>query len=116
MRLLRTVLLAASTALCGCQSGLLYTHTFEPLSTNFDKTPVFKKTQMGESDVKHLSIPTPYHSLDILWDSNAIGDAAARDGIEEICYADIETLSFFFEVWSQQTVHVYGRVKAAPKN
>jgi hypothetical protein len=113
MRLPRIALLALLAPLGGCMSGLLYTHTFMPLTTNFDKTPVFThKLETGESDVKDLRIPWPV-SMDIKWHSNAIGDAAKREGIEEICYADIEHLGVFFNIWRQDFVHVYGRPSKA---
>ena len=109
MRLARTAILAALLPLCGCVSGLLYTHTYMPLTINFNETPVFThKLETGESDVKDLRIPWPV-SMDIKWHSNAIGDIAKREGIDEICYADIEHLSVFFAIWRQDTVHVYGR-------
>jgi hypothetical protein len=93
-------------------TGLIYTHTVVPLTTNFRGTPVFTgKLNEGESDVKDLRIPWPV-SMDVRWHSNAIGDIAKREGIEEIYYADIEHLSVLFSIWRQDTVHVYG--KAAP--
>ena len=97
--------------LCGCLSGAVYTHTFMPLTTNFHETPVFtRKLETGESDIKDLRIPWPV-SMEIKWHSNAIGDIAKREGIEEICYADIEHLSVFFSIWRQDTVHIYGKVR-----
>ena len=96
--------------LSACQSGLIYTHTWRPLSTNFDRTPVHAaKTEAAAGDVKHLSIPlVDGVSADVQWSSNAIGDVARHEGIEEICYADLETLSVL-TVWNQYTVHVYGK-------
>jgi hypothetical protein len=112
MRLRRIALLAALAPLGGCMTGIIYTHTVVPLTTNFHNTPVFTgKLNEGESDVKDLRIPWPV-SMDVRWHSNAIGDIAKREGIEEIYYADIEHLSVLFNIWRQDTVHVYG--KAAP--
>ncbi len=113
MRLPKASLLATLPLLCGCMSGLIYTHTWVPLSTNFNHTPVFQSNESGESDVRHLSIPAPYHSLDFLWHTNAIGDIAERDGIGEICYADYESFSVL-GIWNQYTVHVYGKPKPKP--
>lgn len=113
MRFPKASLFAALPLLCGCVSGRIYTHTWEPLTTNFDKTPVYQSNGSGESDVRHLSIPTGYYSLDIVWHSNAIGDIAKRDGIEEICYADLESFSVL-GIWNQYTVHVYGKAKPKP--
>src|SRR5262245_17722323 len=113
MRLPRIALLAGLLPLGGCLSGLLYTHTYTPLTTNFSQTPVFThKTETGESDVRDLRIPWPV-SMDGKWHSNAIGDAAKREGIEEICYADVEHLGVFFNVGRQDTVHVYGKAAKA---
>src|SRR5262245_41547913 len=107
----RTALLAALLPLCGCMTGVIYTHTFEPLQTNFHGQPVFRgKLERGESDIKDLRIPWPV-SLEFRWHSNAIGDIAEREGLEEIYYADIEHLSILFSIWRQDTVHIYGRPK-----
>ena len=119
MRRIRFALLAGLLPLCGCLTGVIYTHTFMPLTTNFRETPVFThKLETGESDVKDLRIPWPV-SMDIKWHSNAIGDIARREGLEEIYYADIEHLSVLFSLWRQDTVHVYGKpkpgVSALPK-
>lgn len=115
----RILLLAGLLPLCGCLTGLVYTHTITPLTTNFHETPVFThKLETGESDVKDLRIPWPV-SLEFKWHSNAIGDIAEREGLEEVYYADIEHLSIFLSIWRQDTVHVYGRpkkgVSALPK-
>ena len=57
----------------------------------------------GQGDIKHIS-----YYVDVMWDSNAIGDIAKKHGIETIYYADIETLSVL-TIWNQYTVHVYGK-------
>jgi hypothetical protein len=110
-------LLGASPLLAGCMSGLLYTHTVMPLTTNFDHTPVhMAKTDTAQGDIHHVSVPLTHATGDILWQSNAIGDIAKRENIEEVCYADLETLSIAFHIWSEYTVHIYGRPgPAAPK-
>jgi hypothetical protein len=104
--------MAALPALCGCHVGLIYTHTWTPLTTNFDKTPMFhSKTETGASDVKDLQIPAPYHWLEFKWHVNAIGAIAKLDDLDEIYYADVEHLSILLGIWSQTTVHVYGKAK-----
>ena len=100
-----------ATLTSACVPGRIYTHIHGPLSTNFHETPVYSPTQKGrESDVKHLSIPLIKIdlSLDLMWNSNAIGDIARLQGIEEIYYADLERLSIL-GIWNQYTVHVDGR-------
>ena len=114
MRLVRIALLAALAPLGGCMTGLIYTHTVLPLTTNFNRTPIVEgKLETGESDVKDLRIPWPV-SVDIRWHLNAIGETAKREGIEEIYYADIEHLGVFFNIWRQDFVHVYGKAAAQP--
>ena len=96
-------------------------HTLEPLSTNFNRTPVYTKENAGA--IKAISIPLPSNlpSIDVAWSSNAIGDIAKREGIEEICFADLETLSILripfitpSGLWSNYTVHVYGKPGPQP--
>jgi len=46
--------------------------------------------------------------VDVLSDSNAIGDIAKQNGIETVYFADLETMSILI-IWNQYTVHVYGQ-------
>ena len=86
----------------GCTSGGIYSHITRPLVTDLRGTPIGEKT--AAQDIKHFTIEG-YH---IEWDSNAIGEIAKNHGIEEIYYADLETLSIL-GIWSQYHVHIYGR-------
>jgi hypothetical protein len=104
--------LAAVPALSACMTGLIYTHTYEPLTTNFDHTPVqLDRADEADGDVKHVRVPLSEVDLDVLWNSNAIGDVAKREGLERVDYADLETLKVL-TVWNTYTVHVYGKAKA----
>lgn len=101
------IALPACVALCGCAPlGLVYTHTFEPLSTDFHDAPV--TTEQAPGDVKQLHI-----YVRVLWSGNAIGEIAKEHGIDEIYYADLETLSVL-GIWTQEWAHVYGSRKADP--
>jgi hypothetical protein len=80
--------------------GLLYTHIKKPLDTNMSQTPMIDNNVQG--DIKHIRF-----YVDVMWDSNAIGDIAKKHGIETIYYADIEMLSVL-TIWNRYTVHVYG--------
>ena len=114
MHLARIGLLAGLLPLGGCISGLIYTHTYMPLTTNLHETPVFRdREETGSSDVRDLHIPWPV-SMEVMWHTNAIGDIAKREGIEEIYYADIEHFAVLFNIWRQDTVHVYGRPAETP--
>jgi hypothetical protein len=44
----------------------------------------------------------------IAWGSAAIGDRAKKEGMREVCYADLEIFSVL-RVWNEYTVHVYGK-------
>ncbi|MCA8949179.1 MAG: hypothetical protein KDE27_06740 [Planctomycetes bacterium] len=96
------VALGACALASGCTSGLIYTHTVRPLTTNFNKTPVGERSEIG--DVKDLRV----YNIEVQWDSNAVGDVARKHGFEELYYADLETLSIL-GVWTQQWLHLYGK-------
>ena len=86
----------------GCAStGILYTHVITPLDTNMSQTP--SGVAQGEGEVKELAL-----YVSVLWDSNTIGDIAKEHGIETVYYADIEVLRIL-GIWSEYTVHVYGK-------
>jgi hypothetical protein len=55
-------------------------------------------------DIRHIQ----FSWVGVAWDSNAIGDIARKRGINEIYFADLETLRVL-TVWNQYTVHVYGK-------
>ncbi|MBU1052381.1 MAG: hypothetical protein KKC46_00950 [Proteobacteria bacterium] len=82
--------------------GYVYTHITTPLDINADKTPI-GPAESKKGDIKHI-----HYRVDIKWDSNAIGDIAKQSGLNEVYFADIETLSIL-SLWSQYTVHVYGK-------
>jgi cell division protein FtsL len=86
----------------GCAStGILYTHVTTPLDTNMSHTP--SGVAEAEGEVKELAL-----YVSALWDSNAIGDVAKEHGMEIVYYADLEILRIL-GIWSEYTVHVYGK-------
>jgi hypothetical protein len=94
---------ALSALLFGCgASGLIYTHTLQPLTLDMHNTRV--ATTSGEGDIKHIH----FWAASVAWDSNAIGDIARKKGLQEIYFADLETLKIL-GIWNQYTVHVYGK-------
>lgn len=104
--------LACAPLLSACMVGRIYQHTHEPLDLNLSQTPVFTGADgTGSSAVDHLHIPLTAVQVDVLWDSNAIGDVMRRSGLEEVYYADLETFSVL-GIWQQYTVYAYGK-KAA---
>lgn len=82
-------------------SGCVYSHTIDPLTADFSMTP--SGAERGNGDTKMVAF---YVSVE--WDENGIGTIAREYGIEEIYFADIETIRIL-GYWKQQRVHVYGR-------
>lgn len=102
-----TLLLAVLLAflpLSGCGVGIIYTHTFQPLTLDMHKTPIGETEKSGS--IKHLALL--YAPLSAAWDSAAIGDIAKKNGMKEIYFADLETFSVL-RIWNEYTVHVYGK-------
>jgi len=85
----------------GCTPiGIVYTHTKTPLDTNMSQTPAEGRNAHG--DIKHISF-----YVDVMWDSNAIGDIAKKSGIETVYFTDLEVRRILY-IWNQYIVHVYG--------
>lgn len=80
--------------------GLIYTHIIFPLDVNLDEDQFVRRPEKG--DVKHIQ-----YYIEVMWDSNAIGDIAKENGIEQVYYADLEVLNVL-GIWRQYTVHIYG--------
>lgn len=107
MRSIALALLAAlALGLSGCAGpiGLVYTHTFEPLSTDFHRTPAVGEQAAG--DTKQID-----YYVRVLWSGNGIGEIAKQNGFETVHYADLETLRVL-GVWTQEWAHVYGTRRA----
>lgn len=90
-----------SGLLSSCAQGFLYAHTTQPLTTNFQATPV--GGEMGHGSTKQISV-----QVQAQWDSNGIGEIAKQANLETIYFADIETLRIL-RFWKKKTVHVYGQ-------
>jgi hypothetical protein len=99
---LATLSLLAVLLVSGCTSGIVYTHTWQPLTVDMHRTEVVSTSAAG--DIKHIAI----YVASVAWDSAAIGDIAKKQGLHELYFADLETLSVL-RVWHQYTVHVYGK-------
>ncbi len=96
--------LALVVILSGCSAGIIYTHTRQPLTLDLHKTRVVPTS--GEGDIKHLVLV--YAPLSAAWDDAAIGDIAKKSGIQELYFADLETLRVL-GIWNRYWVHVYGK-------
>lgn len=95
-------LLLAGLLVSGCGAGIIYTHTWQPLSVDANRTPVVRSEKTG--DIKHIQLPY----VGVAWDSAAFGDIAKKNGINELYFADLETLRVLY-IWNQYTVHLYGK-------
>jgi len=82
-------------------SGCIYSHTVEPLMTDFELTPT--GDEPSSSEVKSVT-----YYVTVEWDENGIGTIAKANGIEDIYYADIETTRIL-RFWKRRRVHIYGR-------
>jgi hypothetical protein len=101
MRIATLTLIAVLLA-SGCMSGVIFTHTWQPLTVDMDRTRVVSTG--GSGDIKHIAI----YMASVAWDSAAIGNIAKKQGLHELYFADLETFSVL-RIWNQYTVHVYGK-------
>jgi hypothetical protein len=92
----------AGLLVSGCSVGILYTHTWQPLTEDVLRTPLAQSKKSG--DIKHIQLPY----VGVAWDSTAFGDIAKKNGITELYFADLETLRVL-TIWGQDTVHLYGK-------
>lgn len=108
----RTALCAALGLLCGaagCSSprGILYTRTTEPFF--LPQRP--RAATGGKScriDITQLKEPISRANLSVVWTSQAVAAAAARAGVSELRYADIETLSLLNGIYARRRLVFYG--------
>jgi hypothetical protein len=96
--------LAATVLVSGCGAGIIYTHTWQPLTLDTHNTKIVSTS--GEGDIKHVMLF--YRQLSAAWDDASIGDIAKKKGLNELYFADLEYFSIL-HVWNQYTVHVYGK-------
>lgn len=96
--------LAMTLLVSGCSVGILYTHTWQPLTLDTHTTKLAPTS--GEGDIKHLVLLYP--PLSAAWDDASIGDIAKKKGLNELYFADLEYFSIL-HIWNQYTVHVYGK-------
>jgi hypothetical protein len=96
--------IAAVLALVLTGAGCIYQHTVAPLTLNHKTTPVTGTSR--ENDIKCISYPLS--NFGVMWGDAALGDIAREKGLQELYFADLETLSVL-TIWRQYTVHLYGK-------
>jgi len=104
MRTISLILTAVMLAilLSGCGVGLIYTHTREPLTLDMHQTRIVQTEKAG--DIKHIQVSW----VGVAWDRAGLGDIAKKNGMNELYFADLETLRVL-TIWNQYTVHLYGK-------
>lgn len=96
--------LAMTLLVSGCSVGIIYTHTWQPLTLDMHNTKVVSIS--GEGNIKHLVLFFP--QLSAAWGDASIGSIAKKKGLHELYFADLEYFSIL-HIWNQYTVHVYGK-------
>ena len=93
--------------LSGCVSRpMLYSHVTEPATKKFQQTPVGSKQCL----VHGYRVREPFtgHGISAEWDTHYLNQVALQAGITNVYYADIETLSIFFQIYQRRTLIIYG--------
>ncbi len=89
--------------------GFVYKQTRTPFTDDLRETPVVVlhfQDRVGETRL--IQEPITRLNLSAEWDSRALGDIAREHGMEELHYADLETLSIL-GVYKEKRIHLYGR-------
>jgi len=111
LHLLGTLCLAGIVLMmsgCSSPSGYVFVHTRVPYTTDLHDTPVSKTS--GRGRILHVEEPFSGSGLYAEFNSNAVGDIAARHGIKTIYWADMEVFSIL-GVWEEQKLHLYGEAE-----
>ena len=107
---IKTVLFClAAMVVMGCSGrGILYTSTIKPYTKSFRDTPVGEKVVV----INTQNIKTPPGvgppGISGRWDTDAIMRIAREQGMTELHYIDVKTLSVLLGTYHRQTLIVYG--------
>jgi hypothetical protein len=85
----------------GSARGILYSSSIEPYSQDFHNTPVGEKSFVVNSYMLEVRISGE-------WDTDEIMRLAREEGITDLHYIDIKTLSVLRGLYRRQTLIVYG--------
>jgi hypothetical protein len=103
----RIALCLLACAGCASPSGLLFTRTTTPYFL-----PQSSRTAKGGKscsiDITQLREPVSGANVSVIWTSKAVAEAAAKAGIAEIRYADIDTLSILNSLYERRRLIFYG--------
>ena len=99
--------LVMAIAVSGCSvSGRLYTNIVEPLSDDFNDTPIGTKTCI----IKNYRIRDPLSgsNVSVEWSLKDITESAKKAGISRIYYMDVHTFSVLLGFYRKKNIIVYG--------
>jgi hypothetical protein len=105
----RTLLFLSLLSLNGCVYGLLYTDVTEPFTLDMNRTPNPEDARTAEVASQRLTEPLTGLDIRVEFNSNALGDATEKSGIDTIYYADIRHQSILLGIWQKDTLIVVGR-------
>ncbi len=91
----------------GCSvTGRLYTNIVEPLTEDFNNTPVGTKTCV----IKNYRFREPVSRVNVSveWTTKDIAEQARKAGITNIYYMDVHTFSVLLELYRRKSIIVYG--------
>lgn len=105
---LRVLLLTGvAMVLAGCiMQGRLFTNVTEPLSWDFDNTPLGTKTCVVKN--YRLKEPVSRFNVSAEWTRGEIVEAAQQAGISRVYYVDMHTFSVLLGVYRRKEIIVYG--------
>lgn len=93
----------------GCSGrGILYTSTIKPYTKTFHDTPVGKKVVVIQTQKLKTPPGLGPPGISGQWDTDDIMRLAREQGITELHFIDIKTLSILLGTYQRQTLIVYG--------
>ena len=87
-------------------SGYIFEHYREPYTLDLKETPV--SDMDGQGKVVQIKEPFSGHGITAEFNSNAIGDIAAKHGIKHVYWADMEYFNIL-GIWKEKRLHIYGK-------
>jgi hypothetical protein len=105
----RAILALCILAASGCTRGFLYTDVVYPLTPNMQMTPARGDTAQAAN--YGVRIPFTRVPLSAQWSTDALGEAAKAQGIQEIYYADIQRFRVLGGLWQDSSLRIVGKSK-----
>lgn len=93
---------------CSSPQGLLWTHTVTPYDLPADRSATGRGGKHCSIDITELRDPVTRAHLSVIWTNRLVMDTAARAGMKDIRYADLETLSILNGTYKRERLIFYG--------